>query len=295
MSGIPSGMPLLVTGVVTASVHRSRVCSHCCQWDALCRRLDVSDGGAELRADPGWTQQWSATWSIAGSPVVFPLRELASVPLRSVRPVRGFTWRRSQRNRAGLQYLVSTGLHHGFESLAEQRLLLALDFAGSVTQVCSQPFSMRYLAMGGWRNHIPDFLAVTDSDVWIVDVRPEERVDAKARLDFAATAEVALAAGWRFVAVIGWQPQVMTVVDSLSAQRRPLADRLGLQEQQLLSAAAGGATQLGDLTQQTSAPAMARAFLLHLLWWRRLAVDLSQPLGDTSWVWPAAHERWFEP
>jgi hypothetical protein len=39
-----------------------------------------------------------------------------------------------------LQYLVSTGRHHGFESVAEQRLLLALDFAADLADVLSQPF-----------------------------------------------------------------------------------------------------------------------------------------------------------
>jgi hypothetical protein len=43
-------------------------------------------------------------------------------------PWRHFGWRTRQRHRPGLQFLVSTGRHHGFESLEEQRFLLALDF-----------------------------------------------------------------------------------------------------------------------------------------------------------------------
>jgi hypothetical protein len=35
--------------------------------------------------------------------------------------------------------MVSTGRLHGFESLEERPLLLALDFAGEVEEVLSQP------------------------------------------------------------------------------------------------------------------------------------------------------------
>jgi len=42
-------------------------------------------------------------------------------------PVHRFSWRTGQRHRPGLQYLASTGRHHGFESLAEQKALLALN------------------------------------------------------------------------------------------------------------------------------------------------------------------------
>ncbi|OLZ51563.1 hypothetical protein BS330_27185 [Amycolatopsis keratiniphila subsp. nogabecina] len=46
------------------------------------------------------------------------IRDLASMPLAGCEPVRRFSWRRGQRHRLGLQYLVSTGRLHGFESLA---------------------------------------------------------------------------------------------------------------------------------------------------------------------------------
>ena len=56
--------------------------------------------------------------------------------------------------------MVSTGLHHGFESLEEARLLLALDFAGAVTEVICQPFRLRFATADGLVEHIPDVLAV---------------------------------------------------------------------------------------------------------------------------------------
>ncbi len=82
-----------------------------------------------------------------------------------------------QRHRPGLQFPVSTGGHHGFESLEEQRFLLALDFAGGVTDLVSQPFRLRVQTTAGWREHIPDFLAVTGYGVHLIDVRPRALIN----------------------------------------------------------------------------------------------------------------------
>lgn len=179
--------------------------------------------------------------------------------------------------------MVSTGRHHGFESLAEQRLLLALDFVGGLVDVLAQPFELRFCTTAGIRRHIPDFLAVTGAGVWLVDVRPGERVRDGDRLAFAAAAEVALARGWGYLVVPGWRANVLATLDALSAQRRPLDDRLGLQRQ-LLERVAGGAVAFGALVAGTSLPVVARAHALHLIWHRHLGIDLARPLTDTTLV-----------
>ncbi|MGV9386435.1 hypothetical protein ACWDRB_62275 [Nonomuraea sp. NPDC003707] len=57
--------------------------------------------------------------------------------------------------------------------MEEQRLLLALDFAGSVTEVLPQPFRLRFGTGDGLRERVPDFLAVLrDEPGWLFDVRP---------------------------------------------------------------------------------------------------------------------------
>jgi hypothetical protein len=104
---------------------------------------------------------------------------------------------------------------------------------------------------------------------------------------FAAAAEAALEAGWQYLVVAGWRPHVLAAVDAMSAQRRDLDDQLGLQDC-LLRAVSAGPAAFGDLVAATPLPAVARAHALHLLWRRRLGVDLSRPLGDTSLVWLAA-------
>jgi hypothetical protein len=179
--------------------------------------------------------------------------------------------------------MVSTGRHHGFESLEEARLLLALDFAGGVVEVLAQPFGLRFATTEGPAGHIPDFLAVTWDGTWLIDVRPSDRIGERDRVKFAAAADVSLECGWRYLLVPGWRPYVAMTLDTLSAQRRPLADPLGLREA-LLREAERGPRRFGDLAAKTVAPPVARAQLLHLLWHRRLSIDLARPLTDTALV-----------
>jgi len=133
----------------------------------------------------------------------------------------------------------------------------------------------------------PTVLAVTGGGVWLLDVRPADRIGAADRIKFAASAEAALACGWRYGVVGGWQPHVMTTLDTLSAQRRPLSDPLGLAGA-LLSAVAGGPVRFTDLVAATCYPAVARAFVIHLIWHRALAIDLAVPFGDSALVWRGA-------
>ncbi len=264
----------------------ARLWSHDCSWDelaVLCGGLAGVRGELDLAAD--WPRRWTAAWRYAGDEVACAVRDLGCLPVTGGEPVRRFSWRRAQRHRAGLQFLVSTGRHHGFESLEEARLLLALDFAGDLVDVLGQPLRLRYFTREGAREHVPDFLAFTRAGRWLIDVRPAARVEVEDLVAFAATAEVAAAVGWRYAVVTGWRPHVLTTVDTLSSQRRPLTDRLGMVGQ-LLAAAACGPRTFGELASQTVAPAVGRAFLLHLLWHRRLGMDLGTPLGDGTLICP---------
>jgi hypothetical protein len=55
----------------------------------------------------------------------------------------------------------------------------------------------------------------------------------------------------------------------------------------LLQAAAHGPRAFGELVEEAAVPPIARAHLLHLLWHRRLSIDLAEPLSDRTLVWPA--------
>jgi len=267
------------------------IASPTCGVEDLCLGCEgLQQSRRMLVLGEGWAKRWTATWRFSGTAVVCPVRDLASMPTAGCEPVRRFSWRTGQRHRAGLQYLVSTGRHHGFESIAEQHLLLALDFAGGLLDVLAQPFRLRFATREGWAEHIPDFLAVTRGGGLLVDVRPGDRIGEEDRVRFAAAAETALACGWRYLVVTGWRRHVLSSLDSLSAQRRRLDDRLGVQHE-LLAAARCAPTRFGDLVAATALPAVARAHALHLIWHRRLGIDLAAPLTDATVVW-AATAQW---
>ena len=107
-------------------------------------------------------------------------------------------------------------------------MLTALDFAGELVDVVSQPVRLAFETLHGGRVHTPDYLAVTRGGVWLVDVRPSRLIKPKDVESFAAAAEVALTCGWRYVVVGGWREHVPASLDALSSQRRPLSDPLGL-------------------------------------------------------------------
>jgi hypothetical protein len=255
-----------------------------CSWEALAlpsRREWITADELVLRE--GWTRRWTAAWKYGPerSSVTCPVRDLAGMPVDGAQPVRRFSFRTGQHHRPGLHYMASTGRHHGCESRQEAQLLLALDFAGQAVEVLSQPFALTFTTRTGVGEHTPDFLAVTRQGRWLIDVRPAGRIRPEDRVRFAAAAEAALVCGWRYIVVTGWRPNVQTTLDTLSGQRRPVSDPLGLRGQ-LLAAVAGGQVSFGELVETTSVPAAARAYALHLIWHRRLGIDLAVPLTDTT-------------
>jgi hypothetical protein len=276
---------------VEASRRLAVIPSHSCEIADLATVPPASgDWGTGLDLGTAWTKRWTVSLRTGGAEVACPARDLGSFPLGGCEPVRRFSWRRGQRHRPGLHFMVSTGRHHGFESLEEARLLLALDFAGRVSEVVSQPFRLRFTTSGGAAEHVPDVLAVTDDGTWLFDVRPADRIGDDDRAKFAASAELALACGWRYLLVTGWRKHAMATLDALSSQRRPMGDPLGLREL-VLGRAAHGGMSFGEIAAGTLADPVARAQALHLLWSRRLSVDLARPLTDATVVSLAGKAR----
>ncbi len=247
--------------------------------------MDAGVPGLDLTE--GWPDRWMVTWRTGRDWVSCSVRELTQTPVVDGGPIRWFSWQRGQRHRPGLQFLVSTGRHHGTESLEEARLLLALDFAGDLVDVVSQPLRLRFDTVEKSREHTPDFLAVTRAGTWLIDVRPEALIREQDRESFAAAAEVAVACGWRYVVAARWREHVPSALDAMSSQRRPLSDPLGLRPS-LLSAVTRRGVKFGELAAASACEPVARAQLLHLIWHRQVGVDLAEPLADRSILVPGA-------
>ncbi|MET9221276.1 TnsA-like heteromeric transposase endonuclease subunit [Streptomyces sp. NPDC003300] len=243
--------------------------------------VELASGRSGLDLGEGWQGRWSVTWRGDGEDASAPLDRVVRGNLAGLEPMRGFTWRRGQRHRPGLPFMVSTGRLHGSESLEESKLLLALDFDAQVTEIVSQPLRIRFTCAAGERDHTPDYLVRTRSGVWLIDVRPAALIEDSDRESFAAAAETARACGWDFAVAAGWLPHVMVTLDWFSSQRRPKKDPLGVGPV-LLDQVGRGDRTFGELAASSAFEPVARAQLLHLLWHRRLGVDLREPLGDGS-------------
>ncbi len=260
-------------------------------WSDSCRVGDLAflhrgftEYAHQLDLDERWARRWTTTWKFGrDAAAAYSVRDLKEVDVSRTMPVRRFTWRTDQHHRPGLEYMVSTRRHHGFESFEEECLLLVTDFAAGLREALSQPFRLRFHAGGKRVDHTPDYLLLTDSGPFVIDVRPAGRIRPEDELKFAATFEAALAAGWRYGVVTGWRRHIWETVDAFSAERRPLTNVLDMQGQ-LRAAASQGPLPLRDLVERCSIPAMARAHSLHLLWRRELGADLSAPYGDASLI-----------
>ena len=261
--------------------------SHLAGWDDLLVPVPSTDAsGVDL--EEGWPDRWLVTRRVDGDEISCTVRDLSRMPGTDGGPVRWFSWQRAQGHRPGLQYLVSTGRHHGAESMEEARVLLALDFAGDLVEVVSQPLRIRFTTTAGKnRVHTPDFLAVTRSGTWLIDVRLEPLIEDEDAESFAAAAEAALACGWRYTVAARWREHVLASLDALSSQRRPLKDPLGLRPG-LLAAAGKPGARFGEVAAASGCEPVARAQLLHLIWHRQIGIDLAGPLADRSLLVPGA-------
>ena len=250
-------------------------------WNDLLVPVPATDASG-LDLEHGWPDRWRVIRCADAGRISCSVLEFSRMPGVNGGPVRWFSWQREQGHRPGLQYLVSTGRHLGAESMEEARVLLALDFAGDLIDVVSQPLLLRFTtASGKTRDHTPDFLAVTRSGTWLIDVRPEPRIEDKDAESFAAAAEAALACGWRYAVAARWREHVPASLDALSSQRRPFKDPLGLRPGLLAAARVPGA-RFGEAAAGSGCEPAARAQLLHLIWHRRVGIDLAEPLADRS-------------
>jgi hypothetical protein len=255
--------------------------SHQCLWTALLVPVSLDSGAEGLDCGDDWMQRWRVEWKSGRERQSRSVREMSLAPTVSVDPIRGFAWSRNQRHRPGLVYMVSTGRHHGAESTQEARLLMMLDFAGEVLDVVSQPLKLVFETSHGQRAHTPDYLAVTRQGVWLIDVRPEHLIKLDDLEKFAASLETSLAFGWHYVLAARWRDHVPAAVDAFSSQRRELPDPLALRPV-VLDLARSGKASFGEVAAASGCEPVARAQLLHLLWRRRLGVDLAEPLADSS-------------
>jgi hypothetical protein len=109
--------------------------------------------------------------------------------------------------------------------MPSRKLPLALDFAGNLGDVLSQPFRLVFTTIGGPGQHTPDFLAVTHDGTRLIDVRPG-RGSRRRTGPVCGRRRGRALVRWRYAVAAGWLPNEQATLDTLSAQRRTRADPL---------------------------------------------------------------------
>ncbi|WP_308314008.1 TnsA-like heteromeric transposase endonuclease subunit [Streptomyces sp. GbtcB7] len=206
------------------------------------------------------------------------LSELWPVRFEDVAPERRFPSFRGQGNWCGWYWSATCGDHVGYESWLERDRLVLLDFDPLVTGMASQPFRLSWTGSAGKRiRHTPDFFVRrADGTGVVVDVRPDDRIEPRDAVKFAATAAACSLVGWDFWRVGTPDAVLMANARWLAGYRHPRVHRPDVaarlvevfaEETALLA----GVRRVGD-------PIVVLPVLYHLLWRRILAVDLETAL-----------------
>lgn len=206
-----------------------------------------------------------------------------SVRVEDARPVRSFPSYRGQRNFPGLWWSATSGRHVGYESWLERDYAMLLDFDPRVVGFSSQPFWLSWQVGTRRRAHAPDFFArLEDGTGVVVDCRPESHRPDEDAKTFAITKRACEEVGWSYLLVGEVDPVLAANARWLAGYRHPRyrADGVAARMWEVFARPTpllAGAAQVGD-------PVAVLPALFHLLWQRRLAVALTEPLGEDSFV-----------
>ncbi|WP_349307921.1 MULTISPECIES: TnsA-like heteromeric transposase endonuclease subunit [unclassified Streptomyces] len=206
------------------------------------------------------------------------MSRLWPVRFESVPPERRFPAFRGQGNWCGWYWSATCGGHVGYESWLERDHLMLFDFDPLVTGMASQPFQLSWTGPGGRRvRHTPDFFVRrADGTGLVVDVRPDDRIEPRDAMKFAATAAACELVGWGFTRVGAPDEVLMANVRWLAGYRHPRVHRPEVAAR-LVEVFADGASLLAGARSVGDQIAVLPV-LFHLLWRRVLTVDLDAGL-----------------
>jgi hypothetical protein len=224
---------------------------------------------------------------VAGRPCREPLVSCAGVPFERAAPCRRFGWPRGASHFPGWWYFETTGELVGFESWLERDWLMVLDADPAVVGVAAQPFWLCWHDGARQRRHAPDFFArMARGQGVVVDVRPDELIALADAEAFTATAAACALVGWEFRRLGAPDRLAVANLRWLSRYRHPRCGGNGEAARCLVDAFAVPGRLL-EVAGEVGDPIAVLPVLFHLLWHRRLSVDLvGVRLGPSSLVGP---------
>ena len=213
-----------------------------------------------------------------------------NVAFERVRPVRGFSSFRGQRNWPGLWWFSRTGEHVGYESWVERDRLMAIDADPLVVDVAAQPMWLHWTQRSSGRRvrHAPDFFARrADGSGVLIDVRPDDRIRPADAQVFAATARICARVGWDYQRVGELAPVRAANLRWLSGYRHPRCARRELMAS--LREVFASPTALTVGARRVGDPVAVLPVLFAMLWRGELVTDVDDALlGPSSMITLAA-------
>lgn len=253
--------------------------SHEADWCDLVEELHI-EPSREL--PQGWPALWTATYRHGATELSASVADVSLSDLVNADPVLRNSWHRGKTSRAGVRHIHATGLRNAHASMFERDLLMMCDFLGA-TAIASQPFKLFYEVDGVRRHHTPDFLAVIDGVVRVVDCRPRSTVDVSLLERAGALAAACLSRGWSMSLVVGYPHPALATLDAISAHAT-VDDAYGFTEEIFDVLERRGPQTFEELSASFRAEPVARAVIQALLWSRELSIDLASALEDESLV-----------
>ena len=218
-----------------------------------------------------------------GTVQLAPLSECGSRRFEMARSLQSWPTRQRVR-KSGLWWSATTGRHVGYGSRLARDHAMVLDFDEKVINYVGTPIRLGFREGARDRWLTPDFFARRDDGTaLVVQCRSAGRTFAD---DSSAILTSACAA-------VGWQFDLVHELDEprgdslrwLAGYRHPRFDD-PLRADQLVAWCneLGASTPVGAILQRCRADLVLLGVLYHLLWHRRLVVDLTQPLSEASLV-----------
>lgn len=185
--------------------------------------------------------------------------EVAPDELATAMPVRVPPTFAGQRNYPGLFWSVRSQRHLVYESLLELSHLWLLDFASTTAAIATQPFQLTVVDS----SHVPDLLVLdTAGGVEVLDVKPAAfRFHPRFRSQVEISERLCTMVGWRYRVATEPDSTVVRNVQFLAVGRRPIAEAIGIEVDDVVAVAAGYSNTIVDnFNLVLHADAQERAF-----------------------------------
>lgn len=202
---------------------------------------------------------------------------LLSERLWEAPPVRKGSQYPNRRSQSGLYFWSATGEHVRYESGLELAGLVDLDQRGEVVLVGARPLRLLFCTGACTAFHDPDFLAVDgNGDQVLYDVCSEGRITDSSRRRFNETDRLCKQVGWQHRVLTDPSPTRVANLGFLRPSRLSRCHPKTELFEQLRRVFAGGrGIGQGAAMVNGRQPAIVMPYVKHLIWHRRLMVDLN--------------------